>query len=265
MNASKKEMTIGERTLVRRCALLMAGSLFFFILAAVTARGVDYYGNGYQSSGGGDPWYSPDDDEDSIMSADDHILASRLRRRVVGNQSVYHIRKASRVHDSVTIVIDENTESELSSSNDLKRDASNNMTLTNWLTPKLSGGLGTKQHGQAAGGNTPTVSWSSGRAHKSDSTIERSQTLSTTLTGEVIQVQPNGYLIVEARKRVNVNGEEQTVTLTGIVNPKHMDSTSSVRAEYIMDMAINYTGKGPLTRMDKRGWGAKIMDFVNPF
>ena len=256
-------MTMRERLLVKRCLLFMAGLLLFTMLAAVRARSGDYYG--YHSRGS-DPWISEEEeDEYGSASVDDHILASRLRRKVVGSQPVYHSRKASRVHDSVTIVIKESTESEIASSNDLKRDASNNMALTNWLTPKLSGGLGTTQKGEMAGGSTPTISWSNSRAHKSDSTIERSQSLSTTLTGEVVQVQPNGYLVVEARKRINVNGEVQTVTLTGIVNPKHMDSNSAVNAEYMMDMTVNYTGKGPMTRMDKRGWGAKVIDFLNPF
>jgi flagellar basal body L-ring protein FlgH len=44
-----------------------------------------------------------------------------------------------------------------------------------------------------------------------------------------------------------------------------MDSNSSVNAEYLIDMRVEYTGKGPMSRMDKRGWGSKIIDFVNPF
>ena len=249
----------GQRELFRRCVVLMLASMFFFMLAAVRARGGDAY------SRQADPWAFPDEDDYDVMSDDDHIMASRLRRQVVGARPVYHRRKASRIHDSVTIVVSEATSSEITTSNDLKRDSSQNLALTNWLTPKLSGGLGLTQRGEAAGGNTPRISYSNSRNHKSDSTIDRSQTLTTTLTGKVIEVHPNGYLVIEARKSVNVNGEAQTVALTGTVNPDHLDSNSQVKADFIMDMAIDYNGNGPMTRMNKRGWAAKLIDFLNPF
>jgi flagellar L-ring protein precursor FlgH len=261
MRANRKTMTLRERELVRRCLLLMAGSLFFFILAAVRARGGEY------QSRTNDPWALSEEEEADydVMSDDDHIIATRMRRRVTGNRSLYHRQKASRVHDSVTIIVAESTTSELESSNELSRDSSNQMTLNSWLTPKLSGGLGTTQHGAAAGGNSPTISYNNARSHTSDSTIERSQSFATTITGEVIEVQRNGYLVIEARKTVNVNGEEQTVKVTGIVNPEFMDSNSAIKAERLMDMSVAYTGKGPMTRMDKRGWGSKLIDFLNPF
>ena len=252
-------MTAKERELLWRCIILMAGVFFFSMMAAVTAMGAEY------RSWEDERWAYEGDDYYDVMSVDDHILSERLRNHVVGTRPVYPRKKASSRHDSVTIVINENTSSEVTSSNDLKRDSSNNMVLSSWLTPKLSGGLGTKQHGEAAGGNTPTIAYSNSRAHKSDSTVDRSQSFTSTLTGEVEEVLPNGYLVIQARKRVSINGEEQTVVVTGTVNPDHMDSNSTVRAEYIMDMAVRYEGKGPVTRMNKRGWGSKVIDFLNPF
>ncbi|MDR2390484.1 MAG: flagellar basal body L-ring protein FlgH [Planctomycetota bacterium] len=260
MRTNRKAMTIREREMLRRCLLLMAGSLFFFVLAAVRARGGEY------QPWANDPWTLTEEEEAEydVMSDDDHIMAARLRR-VTGNRSLYHRQKAARIHDSVTIIVAETTTSELASANDLSRDSSNDMTLNSWLTPKLSGSIGTTQRGAAAGGKSPTISYSNARTHSSDSTVERSQSFVTTLTGEVIEVQQNGYLVIEARKKVNVNGEEQTVKVTGIVNPEFMDVNSAIKAEKLMDMSVVYTGKGPMTRMDKRGWGAKLIDFLNPF
>lgn len=240
----------------RRCALLFAGMVFFMLLAALRAKGGDFYG---------EEWRFPDEDSYDVMSADDHMLAMRMKSKMTSPRPVYNREKSSRIHDSVTIIIDETTSSEITSSNDLKRDSSNSMTLTNWLTPSLSGGPNLKQRGEEAGGNTPKLSYTNSRAHKSDSTIEREQVFSSTLTGEVVEVLPNRYLVVQARKTIAVNGEVQTVIVTGTVNPDHLDSNSAVSAEYIMDMNVRYSGSGPMSRMDKRGWGAKVIDFLNPF
>lgn len=244
-------MSPRQRDLFIRCVVLMAGALFFFMMALHRA----YSGDFYNAAGRFDDY----DDRYDVMSNDDHALASQLQRQVVGVRPVYFRSKASRKHDSITIIVNESTSSELSSSNDLKRDTSNSFTLTNWLTPNGS------QKGSAAGGRTPQFAWNGSRAHKSDSSIDRSQSFSSTLTGEVMDVLPNGYLTVQAKKTVSVNGEAQTVTVTGTVNPDHMDSNSAVKAEYLMDMKVDYSGKGPMSRMDRRGWWAKAWDFLTPF
>lgn len=254
-------MTRRERELLKRCIVLMAGVIFFSLLAAVRARSMDMT----DPRAAYDPWGLDLAGGNGYVSPDDMEASLRLRRVVKGNRPLYFRRKASRQYDSVTIVINESTESEIASSNDLSRAASNSMNIDNLLFPKFSNGLGVRQTGTAAGGEAKVLGWSNSRAHTSDSTIERSQEFSTTLTGEVLEVQKNGYLVVQARKRINVNGEEQTVTVTGIVNPDHMDSNSSVEAQYLIDMRVEYSGKGPMSRMDRRGWGSKIIDFINPF
>lgn len=250
MRKQRSVYSVRDKEMFYRYLAMMGGAMFVFLMAISSSRGGDYFNQGR---------YDDYDDRYDVMSHDDHVLASQLQRQVVGVRPVYFRSKASRVHDSVTIVIKESTSSELSSSNDLKRDTSNNFTLSEWLTPSL------KQRGASAGGNTPQFSWSGSRKHKSDSSIDRSQTFTSTLTGEVMAVLPNGYLTVQARKSINVNGEIQVVTVTGTVNPDHMDSTSSVNAEYLMDMKVDYTGTGPMSRFDKRGWWAKAWDFLTPF
>ncbi len=261
--AKRRAMTLREKELYKRCIILMIGSLLFFMLAAIRAHSADVPRG--QQGGGRDyrnDWSDIADEEYDIMSDDDHMMAARLTQRVAGGRPTYNRRKSSRVHDSVTIVVNENTTSELSSSNDLKGDSSNSINLSSWLT----GGLfNTTQRGEAAGGSPKIIDYSSTRKHKSDSSIDRYQALRTTLTGKVIDVQPNGYLVIEARKTVNVNGEEQIVILTGIVNPDHLDSDSRVDANKIIDMYVRYSGSGPMTRMDKRGWMSKTIDFLKPF
>lgn len=218
---------------------------------------------------GGEYMAFPEDDVDDVMSADDHFLQERMQRKLVGKRPVYRKEKASRPHDSVTIIVNESTSANANSKVDLKRNSSNDTLLSNWLTLGRGdgGGVGTTQRGALADppGSTPRFNYNAQRAHKSDSKIDRGQSFKSTLTGEVIEVLPNGYLVVEARKRLTVSGEAQTLVVTGVVNPDHMNSNSEVKAEYVMDMAVKFEGKGPMSRMDKRGWGAKFFDFVTPF
>ena len=258
MKRIEKEHNDYANGLWRRCILLFAGMVFFMILAAVRAKGGEYQAYGEE-------WRFPDEDMDDVMSADDHLLSMRMKKRMTSQKPVYSRIKASRIHDSVTIIVKEDTSGELTSQNDLKRNSSNDMTITNWLTPSFNNGLRFNQRGKEAGGNTPTLAYNTNRQHKSDSSVDKGQSFTTTITGTVVEVLPNRYLVVQARKTVAVNGESQTLILTGTVNPDHLDSNSQINANFIMDMNVAYSGKGPMTRMDKRPWGAKIWDFITPF
>ena len=53
-------------------------------------------------------------------------------------------------------------------------------------------------------------------------------TLRTTLTARVVYVLPNGTLVVEATKDIQINSERQTITLRGMVRPQDIDNTNSV-------------------------------------
>ena len=54
--------------------------------------------------------------------------------------------------------------------------------------------------------------------------------MSTTLTARVIHVLPNGALVVEAAKDIQINSERQTITVRGVVRPSDIDATNSVRS-----------------------------------
>lgn len=249
-----RKLTRREKEVFKRCVIIFIAMVYCFVMAAVKARGADYFDG--QST---HPWAYDDEDEFDVMSDDDHIMAYRMSKNIVGTRPIYNRRKASQPNDRVIITVNEDTSSKIEDKTDLSRDSKHDMSLTNWLT------LGGKQRGNASGGATPRINYNTAREHTSDSKIERKQSFRSTLTGKVVYVQPNGYLIIEARKSVNVNGEEQTVTVTGIVNPDDMDSESKVNADRIIDMKVVYGGKGPMTRMDKRGWAAKAIDFLSPF
>lgn len=59
-------------------------------------------------------------------------------------------------------------------------------------------------------------------------TTSRTTTLSTTLTARVIHVLPNGGLVVEATKDIQINSEHQTIAVRGVVRSADIDATNSI-------------------------------------
>ena len=72
----------------------------------------------------------------------------------------------------------------------------------------------------------------------------RETVLSTTLSARVTHVLPNGYLVLEGAKDVQVNSERQTVTVRGVVRPADLGAGNTVRSDRLAQMEVRINGKG---------------------
>ena len=55
---------------------------------------------------------------------------------------------------------------------------------------------------------------------------------------------PNGCLVVEATKNVEINGERQTITVRGVVRPADIDPTNSIQSNRLGELDVRVNGKG---------------------
>jgi flagellar L-ring protein precursor FlgH len=72
----------------------------------------------------------------------------------------------------------------------------------------------------------------------------RENVLTTTLAGVVTQVLPNGSLVIEARKRVQVNSEQQIVLVRGIARVVDLSPANMIRSDRLANLEIAINGKG---------------------
>ena len=75
-------------------------------------------------------------------------------------------------------------------------------------------------------------------------TTTRGVTISTTLTARVAGLLPNGGLVVEASKDVEINTERQTITVRGVVRPSDVLSDNTVRSDRLAQLEVRVNGKG---------------------
>jgi len=74
--------------------------------------------------------------------------------------------------------------------------------------------------------------------------VSRTSALSTTLSARVTHVLPNGYLVLEGSKSVEVNSERQQVTVRGIIRPMDLSSGNVVTSDQLAQLEIKVDGKG---------------------
>ncbi|HEY1807365.1 MAG TPA: flagellar basal body L-ring protein FlgH [Acidobacteriaceae bacterium] len=141
--------------------------------------------------------------------------------------------KASRLHDPVAIVVSES----LTASTDgtVKNSRASN------ASSQISALLGKLAAGNALN-NLLNQSSSSGLNAQGQSVTDSS--LSTTLGGEVVDVLPNGMLVIQAVRQVSFNQQTQLIRLRGLVRPDDISAQNQVLSTTITDLELEVVGKG---------------------
>ncbi len=141
--------------------------------------------------------------------------------------------KAARLHDVVSIVVTES----LSASTDGQVKNSRASSANSGLT-SLFGALKSSNALQNLVGMTA----SSGLSAQGQSTTNSS--LATTFGGEVVDVLPNGMLVVQATRQLTFSQQTQVIKLRGLVRPEDVSAQNQVLSTAMTDLELEVTGKG---------------------
>ncbi len=98
----------------------------------------------------------------------------------------------------------------------------------------------------------------------SGETSRQTKVLST-MTCTVVDSLPNGNLRIRGKRMIKVNGEDQIITLSGIVRPEDIDGANSIVSTRVADARITYYGSGVINDKQKPGWMMRAFDNVWPF
>jgi flagellar L-ring protein precursor FlgH len=149
--------------------------------------------------------------------------------------------RASQIDDMITILVVENASAVASGTTKTGRSSStaNSISAIAGLTKATS------PLANLAGvtGNTQI---------NGQGSTSRGVVISTTLTARVSGVLPNGAMLVEATKDLEVNSERQTITVRGVVRPSDVGSDNTVRSDHLGQLELRVNGKGVVGDAIKR-------------
>lgn len=144
--------------------------------------------------------------------------------------SLFADNKASRVGDTLTVIIQETASA--ASSATTKTSKTESLNYGPGFGPLLhlikNFGLDSSISGNGTGSTS------------------RSDNLSARIAVTVKQVQPNGNLVVEGQRQVGMNAETQEITLSGVIRPQDIASDNTIASPLVADAQIKYAGKGPV-------------------
>ena len=141
--------------------------------------------------------------------------------------------KAFRIHDVVSVVVTENLAA--STDGQVKNSrASNASSSITALFGKLRPGNAMQ--------NLLAQTSSSGLTAQGQSTTNSS--LVTTFGAEVVDVLPNGMLVVQATRQLTFSQQTQLIRLRGLVRPEDVSSQNQILSTAMTDLELEVTGKG---------------------
>ncbi len=85
--------------------------------------------------------------------------------------------------------------------------------------------------------------------------------LSTKITAQVMEIRPNGHLVVEGSRIITVNSDEDRITLHGVVRPEDIAADNTVQSTFLAEAIISYNGKGPVRGSARRGIFQRIVSW----
>ena len=141
--------------------------------------------------------------------------------------------KAYRLHDVVSIVVSENLAASTDGQVKNARASNANSGLTS-----LFGALKSSNSLQNLVGATAA----SGLTAQGQSTTNSS--LQTTFGAEVVDVLPNGMLVVQAMRQLTFSEQTQLIRLRGLVRPEDVSAQNQVQSAAMTDLELEVTGKG---------------------
>jgi flagellar L-ring protein precursor FlgH len=97
------------------------------------------------------------------------------------------------------------------------------------------------------------------------SSSKRSSSITGTVTGQITEILPNGNLRIEASQTTVINGEKNSVILLGTIRPQDISGENTVFSTQVSNAEIRYEGKGPLSKVHRRGIITELLEFIWPF
>lgn len=165
-----------------------------------------------------------------------------------------------KVNDLLTVIVREEKRS--SSDSKLKREKEWEIEaeLKNWIRINEAWKLVPQVFPQ---GN-PAIELDYDDEYEGKGKVSRKDSLVTRITAKVIDVKPNGILVLEAHKDIGVDDDRQIATLTGTCRSADVTAQNTVLSTQLADVKINIQHSGPARDAARRGWLARIWDFIRP-
>jgi len=162
-------------------------------------------------------------------------------------------RRARMVGDNVTVVIVENV------------SASQKSTSTVDRTSGVDAGISSLPIFGTKFADKTTLGATSSNTFEGKGGTESANTFTGSITASVVQVLPNGHLVIAGEKQIGVNENVDVLRFSGTVDPRTLQPGSIVNSTQVANVRIQSRGRGAQGEAQVTGWLGRFFNSVTPF
>jgi flagellar L-ring protein precursor FlgH len=178
-----------------------------------------------------------------------------------GARAFFRDQRAGRVGDILTVVVAVNDQAQIA--NETKRSRANTDTAnaTNFF------GFESQLHNLLPNAVSPSSLLNTGSDLSNDGkgSIARQEQIDLRVAATIIQVLPNGNLVIQGKQQIGVNYDLRELTMSGIIRPQDIASDNTVSYDQIAEARITYGGKGSIQDVQQPRYGDQLIDILMPF
>jgi flagellar L-ring protein FlgH len=164
-------------------------------------------------------------------------------------------------HDLVTVIIREESEFKSEGQTETKKEAALEARIDEFVKLNL------KEFTLSSDGlsNPLVIRGSGNREFNGEGSVDRSDSFTARVTVEVLDVKPNGNLVLQGRKSIVTDDEVQKFLITGTCRAEDVSADNTVLSTQLKDFDLRKTHKGNVRNATQKGWAGKLLDALNPF
>lgn len=178
-----------------------------------------------------------------------------------GSTTFFKDNRSWTVGDIVRVVVQIQDKANLDNSTNQSMKNDDRLSLSNLMGKENA----VKQILSADNTAADLVKSGSDRKFGGSGSIKRQEDITTEIAAIVMQVLPNGNLVVQGHQEVRVNYELREVKVAGIVRPQDIRANNSVQLSQIAEARVSYGGRGTVSDIQKKPIVSEILDIVAPF
>lgn len=167
-----------------------------------------------------------------------------------------------KIHDLITIIINENSRQ----SADQKLDADKESRVSAQYNAAIDP-LKLLELQLAAGATTNLrlLDAQASREFSGDGKYQRNDRFTDRVTAEIIDVKPNGVLVLEAKRIIQMDEEIKTVIVTGNCRSEDVTKEGTVQSNQLANLTLVVNHEGEVNKAARKGWLTKALDAILPF
>lgn len=170
--------------------------------------------------------------------------------------------KKFRKHDIVTVVVREDSNNTSTAKADSQKQQDFDLALQQFMKFSLSN-LSLSNSSNPS--TLPEVKFKYNNNRQNAADQERTDSTSLRISATIVDVKPNGTLVVEATKQITMDREVQQMTLSGVCRAEDVAVDNTVLSTQLADLKLEKSTTGEVRDGTKRGWLNSLIDKFNPF